>query len=64
MPIYEYRCQTCGHVFDKFVRSMSTAFEVECPQCHAHECRKSMSLFGTASAGGGTANAASCAPSG
>jgi len=64
MPIYEYRCERCGHVFDKFVRSMSATLEVECPQCHSKECRKSISLFGTASANVGGANATACAPSG
>lgn len=64
MPIYEYRCERCGHVFDKFVRSMSAAVEIECPQCHGRECRKSISLFGMASTSGGSANAAACAPTG
>lgn len=64
MPIYEYRCERCGHVFDKFVRSMSAALEIECPRCHSKECRKSISLFGTASTGGGDASTSSCASSG
>ena len=47
MPIYEYRCQDCDAVFDKFVRSFSSSFEIECPECHSKQCKKSISLFGT-----------------
>jgi putative FmdB family regulatory protein len=64
MPIYEYQCEACGTVFDKFVRSMSTAFEVECPKCKGKECRKHITRFGTTGIGGGVAEDASCAPSG
>ena len=64
MPIYEYRCEECGETFDKFVRSMRTNFQVECPQCHSKRCKKSISLFGASVSGGGTASDAACAPSG
>ena len=65
MPIYEYRCEDCGSSFDKLMRSMSSAAEVECPECHSKRCKKSISLFGLASVGSGAdASASSCAPSG
>jgi len=65
MPIYEYRCEECGSRFEKFVRSMSSPVEVECPECHSKRCKKSISLFGLASAGSSSsASASSCAPSG
>lgn len=66
MPIYEYRCEECGHTFDKFVRSMANAVEVECPQCHSVKCKKNISLFGTTSStrSSSGASASSCAPSG
>ena len=65
MPIYEYRCEDCGSSFDKLVRSMSSAAEVECPECRSKRCKKSISLFGLASVGSSSdASASSCAPSG
>jgi putative FmdB family regulatory protein len=65
MPIYEYRCEECGSSFEKFVRSMSSQVELECPACHSKRCKKSISLFGLASAGRGAGAAdSSCAPSG
>lgn len=65
MPIYEYRCEECGHTFDKFVRSISGAVEVECPQCHSTKCKKSISLFGTTNSTRSSSGASSsCSPSG
>jgi len=63
MPIYEYKCQECGEVFDKLVRSTAAKAEVECPKCGGKECKKSFSLFGTSSSSS-SLPAASCAPSG
>jgi len=64
MPIYEYKCESCGTKFDKFIRSTATCYEVECPKCKAKECRKQISRFGTAGMGAGVAADSSCAPSG
>lgn len=33
VPLYEYRCKTCGHQFEK-IQSFSAPEEKECPQCH------------------------------
>ncbi len=32
MPLYEYRCQQCGHQFEK-IQSFSAPEEKECPVC-------------------------------
>jgi putative FmdB family regulatory protein len=32
MPTYTYRCDTCGHQFDKFQRISESAL-TECPEC-------------------------------
>lgn len=32
MPLYEYRCQKCGHQFEK-IQSFSAPDEKECPVC-------------------------------
>jgi putative FmdB family regulatory protein len=64
MPFYEYECEECGASFEKFVRSMSAALEIECPKCHSTRCRKKLSLFGTSSSGASVASSAACAPSG
>jgi putative FmdB family regulatory protein len=34
MPVYEYRCESCGERFDKLVRSIHREPpEVHCPAC-------------------------------
>jgi putative FmdB family regulatory protein len=32
VPLYEYRCKTCGHQFEK-IQSFSAPDEKECPVC-------------------------------
>jgi putative FmdB family regulatory protein len=33
VPLYEYRCKSCGHQFEK-LQSFSAPDEKECPVCH------------------------------
>ena len=40
MPIFEFRCQACGHEFEKLV---FWSDEVECPSCHQKKVEKLMS---------------------
>lgn len=61
MPIYVYRCQACGHQFDKFVRSASWDGIAECPACGAIDTERRPSTFATTNTGPG---AADCAPTG
>jgi putative FmdB family regulatory protein len=43
MPIYEFRCVECGHIFEMlFVKSDDPA-ELECPQCHCHSVDRLLS---------------------
>jgi len=40
MPIYEYRCESCGDKFEKLVRRSEEALEAGCPACgdkHLHQ---------------------------
>lgn len=45
MPIYEYRCQLCGHQFEKLVRFSKPDKKIECPNCHTRQVTKQISLF-------------------
>ena len=65
MPFYEYRCQACGHVYEKFVRSLFAKAEPVCPSCGSAQSEKVVSMFGSASSSSGAGTrAANCAPSG
>lgn len=33
MPTYDYRCNSCGHEFEKFSPRISDESSIECPQC-------------------------------
>jgi putative FmdB family regulatory protein len=67
MPLYEYRCQNCGHLFEEFVR-FGQEPELKCPQCGSTDAQKAFSLFGTSGSSTGSSSAesaaAACAPSG
>ena len=43
MPIYEYQCNACCHVFEHLVFSSSAEEVPECPQCHCADVQKLMS---------------------
>ena len=38
MPLYEYRCTSCGSSFEK-IQSFSAKPETECPECHGELIR-------------------------
>ncbi|MBD3243950.1 MAG: zinc ribbon domain-containing protein [Chitinivibrionales bacterium] len=45
MPIFEYRCKSCGHVFDELLRSADSPAP-PCPSCGATEPEKLLSVIG------------------
>lgn len=52
MPIYEYRCDACGHELEKIQR-MSDAPLKDCPDCDRPELRRLVSAAGFRLKGGG-----------
>ena len=63
MPVYEYRCESCGERFEKLVRSIHREPpEVHCPACHGTEVRRLISApvvhSGSEGGGGGAAEEA------
>lgn len=45
MPIYEYRCEACGHELEA-LQKMSEAALTECPECGAPTLKKQISAAG------------------
>lgn len=46
MPVYEYRCQRCGHIFSHRFRTLRAAAEEgtpPCPACGARQVRRLLS---------------------
>jgi len=52
MPIYEYRCNACGHELEKLQR-MSDQPLTDCPDCGAAEMQRLVSAAGFRLKGGG-----------
>lgn len=44
MPVYEYRCPSCGEAFSKYHRSLDAGL-VQCPRCGAAEVTRALSTF-------------------
>lgn len=45
MPIYEYRCASCGHELEA-LQKLADAPLTECPECHRAELKKKVSAAG------------------
>jgi len=52
MPIYEYQCEECGHVFDS-LQKISEAPLTTCPDCGAEALKKLVSAPAFRLKGGG-----------
>jgi putative FmdB family regulatory protein len=55
MPIYDFRCKSCGHEFEALSRPQDPA--VACPACRGTELEKLLSGFAVSSAESRAANA-------
>lgn len=45
MPIYEYRCEACGHEFETMQKISEDALK-DCPECHQPKLKKLISAAG------------------
>ena len=69
MPIYEYRCESCGEEYEEITRRGTADEDVECPECGAHESHRVLSAFTVSSGsayvgGGGGGGGGGCGSSG
>ncbi len=62
MPIYEYKCTKCDHVFEVFQRMGAEGSELNCPVCKTPKPKKIFSAF--ASTGGDSRSNVGCIGSG
>jgi len=59
MPIYEYRCKSCGRSYSELVRMGTRPEEVRCPHCEAYQSERLFSAFSTSGSPVSTSPAAS-----
>ncbi|MDB5101822.1 MAG: hypothetical protein JWM80_6243 [Cyanobacteria bacterium RYN_339] len=50
MPIYEYRCEPCGHRFEAYLAS--SAEQASCPLCAGTQLNRLMSTFASSAVAG------------
>jgi putative FmdB family regulatory protein len=62
MPMFEYACPHCGHVFERLVLARNQA-PPECPNCGCKRVEQKFSAFATGSATSRSAGGA-CGSSG
>jgi len=60
MPIFEYRCEECGHKFEAILFGEQRP---ECPQCHTAKLEKQLSTFAVTKSSGASATSARCGQS-
>ncbi len=52
MPLYEFRCKRCGHVFEELVFRKDEIADLVCPSCEAPRVEQLLSTFSAGSASG------------
>jgi|Deesub1362A_J573_1020465.scaffolds.fasta_scaffold02712_6 putative FmdB family regulatory protein len=53
MPIYEFRCEGCGQIFEHLALSRSEEGSIACPHCGGQELSRVMSVCSAITDGGG-----------
>ncbi len=43
MPIYEFRCLACNHIFELLSLARNDTVELKCPECQAPEVERVLS---------------------
>lgn len=69
MPIYEYKCESCGGGYEQMRRMADADTNLECPTCKSQEVNRRLSSFATTSGspdraamrGGGNCGMGACA---
>jgi len=62
MPIFEFVCKSCGHVFESLVMGSGKIENVTCEECDSSDVEKKMSTFAAKSGGKTSGVGASCSP--
>jgi putative FmdB family regulatory protein len=60
MPLYEYRCSSCGALFEQLRRMQDAGAAVACPKCQAPGAERLLSPFASHSGASPGEAAAPC----
>lgn len=53
MPLYDYRCRSCGKTFELLRQMQDAERDLECPACHSEEVERLLSSFTAGGCGRG-----------
>ncbi|MGC4114350.1 MAG: zinc ribbon domain-containing protein [Myxococcales bacterium] len=61
MPLYEFKCRTCGHTFEELIRNHADEADAACPTCGTKDVQRLLSTtsLGFVSVAGGGASTGS-----
>ena len=60
MPIYEYKCQSCGRVSELFAHSFNDSKDPRCPHCGGHSLDRLLSVPGLLKESSGSSSNTCC----
>ena len=63
MPIYEFKCNACGQIFEQLVFASDDEKDLLCPSCGKADACRLMSSFSCGASTPGGLSPASCGPS-
>lgn len=66
MPLFEFRCTSCGATFEQLVRTSQNQSVIVCPTCKSSETQKLLSGFAVKHGNGSAMSTGTvdCAPGG
>lgn len=47
MPMYEYRCEDCGNLYEELRRMSDADRDLKCPKCASESVERLLSAFAT-----------------
>jgi putative FmdB family regulatory protein len=60
MPIYEYKCESCGNEYEQLRRMSEADLNLQCPDCRSERVRRMLSSFAAIGGGSSEPVAAGC----
>lgn len=64
MPLYEYKCQDCGALYEQLRRMSEADKNLECPRCGSRRVQRQVSACAVGGPSSGPAGGGGCAPCG